>query len=87
MRIDDAWVEWDHWCLATRNAPWRRSKHARVPDRDRQVVVDLENALRAGEAKLGASLGSLRTLITENRRAGMDVRAAVAGAVERLRRR
>lgn len=85
MRIDVAWQRWDAWCERTRDARWRTSKHAITPPEDRQRAVDLEDALQAGERKLGVPLGTLRPLIEAERRAGRSAPEAVATVVERLR--
>lgn len=86
MRLDVAWERWDDWCTRTAKAPWRFSKHANTPTEDRQRVVDLQEALAAGAAKLGVTPVHLRALILAQKRQGYTTAEAVAAVVERLRR-
>lgn len=81
MRLVRAWQEWDNWCIRQGRRRWPSSD----PNSGRQQVVDLERALRAGEAKLGLSRGTLRPLIKAERRAGYSLPEAVERVVSRLR--
>lgn len=83
MRIDVAWQRWDNWCRRTAEARWLPHN----PNAGRQVVVDLEKALRAGEAKLGVPPGTLRAQIEVERRGGRSAPDAVATVVGRHRER